>query len=284
MRDIERLRLVIAAARTGAISEAAREQNTSQPVLSRAIARVETDLGYKLFVREPTGVSLTGEAAAALARMRVIVEDYDALFQPCRHVPLRIGYAWAGLTPALETAVERWRAQHSEHVELLQFDDPIRALANLRIDLAIARKPAHRASGWADYITATPFAHESRVFAINSAHPLARREALGLDEVCTQMTLVVNSTSGSVPHDLWGHYVGAAVQAHNPGTWLEHIAAATDRFGVTSTTTAEFNIHPRVAYISGTDIPRAVIELLTSTPPSSQGRRFLEFADAYVAP
>lgn len=276
MGEIERLRLVIAAAQAGGIGEAARQENTSQPVVSRAITRVETDLGYRIFVRKPSGVSLCDRAIPALAQMRSIVEDYDTLFRPGQLQPLRIGYAWAGLTPTLESTLQRWRTQTGEPVELLQFDDPIEALANLRIDLAVTRKPEHSGARRTEHFTVVPFAPEPRVFAINAEHPLASQHVLSLGQVCAEMTLVINSTTGSVPHDLWGHYTGEPVYAHNSSTWLERIAADTNRFGVTSAATAEFDIHPHVSYITGADIPHAQIQLITSTPPSSGSQRLLQ--------
>lgn len=48
-----------AAARTGSFSAAAREFNVTQPSVSRAIAQLEASLKIRLFLRSPTGTTLT---------------------------------------------------------------------------------------------------------------------------------------------------------------------------------------------------------------------------------
>ncbi|BBK30129.1 DNA-binding transcriptional LysR family regulator [Stella humosa] len=50
-----------AAARTGSCSAAAREFNVTQPSVSRNVAQLEAALGVKLFIRGPSGLTLTAE-------------------------------------------------------------------------------------------------------------------------------------------------------------------------------------------------------------------------------
>lgn len=52
-----------AAARTGSFSAAAREFNVTQPSVSRSIAQLEAALNVRLFLRGPTGTTLTQEGA-----------------------------------------------------------------------------------------------------------------------------------------------------------------------------------------------------------------------------
>ena len=53
------LRLLLAAARTGSFTAAAKEAGIGQSAVSHAIARLERSLGTRLFERRSTGVSLT---------------------------------------------------------------------------------------------------------------------------------------------------------------------------------------------------------------------------------
>jgi DNA-binding transcriptional LysR family regulator len=57
--NIESLRRFIAVADEGSIGGAASELGLSQPVLSRQIGRLESELQFKLFRRVPGGVQLT---------------------------------------------------------------------------------------------------------------------------------------------------------------------------------------------------------------------------------
>jgi len=57
--NTESLRYVQAVVRTGSFSAAARAHGVTQPALSNGVARLERQLGDKLFTRSPRGVSLT---------------------------------------------------------------------------------------------------------------------------------------------------------------------------------------------------------------------------------
>lgn len=59
-----------AAANTGNISRAAEVLYTSQPVVSKHIARLEDELGVQLFVRTPRGVQLTEEGKILYEHVR----------------------------------------------------------------------------------------------------------------------------------------------------------------------------------------------------------------------
>lgn len=76
IRDLEWL---LTAADLEHVTDAAAALGTSQPNLSRAIARVEDELGARIFTRAPDGVHVTPLGASALAEAQVIVERYAAM-------------------------------------------------------------------------------------------------------------------------------------------------------------------------------------------------------------
>lgn len=66
-----------AVARTGSLSEAAREMSVTQPALSKQIGRLESQLSMKLFDRTPTGMVLTVAGRELLTLGTDILARFD---------------------------------------------------------------------------------------------------------------------------------------------------------------------------------------------------------------
>ena len=77
--DIEHLRLVATAARTGAFAQAARELHVSQSTFTRGVQRVEAELGCKLFDRQGRHVALNPLGQKLLPHIERTVQEADAL-------------------------------------------------------------------------------------------------------------------------------------------------------------------------------------------------------------
>ena len=78
MIDIPRIRAFLAAAECLNFTEAARRLYITQPTLSKHISLIESDLGFKLFVRSNRSVSLTPEGAFLYQRMRPAIDELDS--------------------------------------------------------------------------------------------------------------------------------------------------------------------------------------------------------------
>ena len=59
MLDVTRLRVLVAVARCGSVTAAARELNYAQPSVSHHLARLEAETGTKLIQRAGRGIRLT---------------------------------------------------------------------------------------------------------------------------------------------------------------------------------------------------------------------------------
>lgn len=59
--ELKAMRNFLAAAEEGSITKAAESLNLPQSTLSRQLARLEEELGAKLFTRGPQGIELTRE-------------------------------------------------------------------------------------------------------------------------------------------------------------------------------------------------------------------------------
>ena len=75
-----------AAARCGSCGAAAREFNVTQPSVSRNIAQLELELGVRLFVRSPTGLTLTDEGQVL---HRAVTEGFGRVGAAMRDIAAR---------------------------------------------------------------------------------------------------------------------------------------------------------------------------------------------------
>ncbi|WP_090972277.1 LysR family transcriptional regulator [Nocardioides exalbidus] len=76
IRDLEWLLQV---GELGHVTEAASALGTSQPTLSRALGRLEDELGVRVFERLPTGVETTADGELVLEAARDLVARHDLL-------------------------------------------------------------------------------------------------------------------------------------------------------------------------------------------------------------
>ncbi|MEV4580156.1 LysR substrate-binding domain-containing protein [Nonomuraea jabiensis] len=75
------LRILLAVARTGNMTRAAEELNTTQSAVSHALRGLESELGLSLLVRGSHGVSLTAAGRAVRRRATLILTQLEALEQ-----------------------------------------------------------------------------------------------------------------------------------------------------------------------------------------------------------
>ncbi len=77
--NIQQLQIVIAAAETKSISQAASNLYISQPSASGTIKALEQELGFSIFRRTHTGISLTQKGAQFLEHARVMVSHANEI-------------------------------------------------------------------------------------------------------------------------------------------------------------------------------------------------------------
>lgn len=102
--SFKQIRYFVAAADFGQISQAAMELNISQSTVTAAIRQLETEVGVPLFLRRPSGVSLTAEGARFLQHARNILAAVNEAMQTplgaetnlSGHIRLGLTYTVAG--------------------------------------------------------------------------------------------------------------------------------------------------------------------------------------------
>src|ERR1700722_15446769 len=78
MLDVIRLRVLVAVARHGSVTAAARALNYAQPSISHHIARLEAETGARLLQRAGRGVRLTDAGRLLAERAEEIIGRLDA--------------------------------------------------------------------------------------------------------------------------------------------------------------------------------------------------------------
>jgi DNA-binding transcriptional LysR family regulator len=146
MLDVTRLRVLVAVARHGSVTAAARALNYAQPSISHHIARLEAETGARLLQRAGRGVRLTDAGRLLAERAEEIIGRLDAAENElAAHVGLRQGRVrLASFPSALGTivpaAAARLEAENPGMDLMLAEAEPPEALRMLRagyVDVAL---------------------------------------------------------------------------------------------------------------------------------------------------
>lgn len=76
---LNQLKYVITLSKVNSINEAAKVLFISQPSLTSALKSLEEELGFDIFLRSKTGISLTAKGSEFLGYAKSVVEQYDIL-------------------------------------------------------------------------------------------------------------------------------------------------------------------------------------------------------------
>jgi DNA-binding transcriptional LysR family regulator len=116
--ELTDLRYFASVARTGSFTEGARLSHVSPPAMSKAIKRLETEIGTELFARSTRRVVLTETGEILLAHCEAILDAVDALWRDLEDKGgevagvVRIGAIEVFSTWLLPRAITRLGARH----------------------------------------------------------------------------------------------------------------------------------------------------------------------------
>ncbi|MCJ2188064.1 LysR family transcriptional regulator [Novosphingobium beihaiensis] len=188
MIDQYLLRYFLAVAETGSFSRAAKQVSVTQPSLSAGIAKLERELGARLFDRDRggpngRGVALTPAGSRFLVRARRIAAEYEHALVELSEVSdptlLRIGVLGTIPTAMIEELLLQHRALgSSEALEILDGNerDIAERLERGRIDVALTVVRPQHARFHPEVL-----ARERYMMVLPLDHPLA-----GEDEVMAE--------------------------------------------------------------------------------------------------
>nr|WP_202420695.1 LysR substrate-binding domain-containing protein [Actinomadura rayongensis] len=182
---MRKLRYFVAVAEERHIGRAAARLHITQPPLSRAIHRLEADLGAALFHRIPSGVELTEAGAILYADARSLLEQAD---RTEARVRAAVGPATLTVGSLADTAelvagriaaaFRRLRPDVSVHVHESDLTDPSAGLRAGLVDVALTRLPFQDAGLRNHVLHAEPVG-----LVVRDDDPLAARPAVQLADL-----------------------------------------------------------------------------------------------------
>lgn len=146
--DLRSLRYFIAVAEERHVGRAAQRLHMTQPPLSRAIRRLEDDVGSALFVRTPRGVDLTRAGSVMLEEARALLDHAERLRRrvvtasgPATLVVGTLADTVEHLGTRLVTAFRTARPDVAVSVHEADLGDPSAGLRTGLVDVALTRTP-----------------------------------------------------------------------------------------------------------------------------------------------
>jgi len=202
--DIEELRRLLVLADHERITDAAEALQTSQPTLSRLLARVEHELGARLFERDAAGARPNPYGEVALAAARDITRRYDQLREDLATLldpetgTVRLAFMDSMATSLVPRILRDFRRE-APHVRVALQQKPghemLPDLAAGRTELAIIAPRPPGPHGW------LPLQRQRLVLVVPAGHRLASRRLAGrrqvpLDELADEDFITVPAGFG----------------------------------------------------------------------------------------
>ncbi|MFE7029947.1 LysR substrate-binding domain-containing protein [Streptomyces sp. NPDC057621] len=243
--ELRTLRYFVAVAEELHFGRAATRLHMSQPPLSRAIRRLESELGAALFDRSSAGVALTAAGALLLDEARDLLGRADRIRErvaaAAGAAPLTVGILGDSTDPgALRLAAAHRRLHPHVEVRVRETDltDPTCGLRAGAVDIALTRGPFDETGLAVRELRADPVGA-----LLRADDPLARRESLKLADLTGRRwfrfpagtdPLWQSYWNGGEPREgpvvravqecrqavLWNGTVGMTLLGHAPGRGL----------------------------------------------------------------
>ena len=273
--ELRHLHAFVAVAHRKSFTHAATELAITQPALSRTIRQLETTMRVTLLDRSSRHVELTSVGERFLEDVERILADLDRAFAAVRQqISIRLGFSWLLPDPWAQNAVTRFERTTGSTVHLVRSDDPLSAVQQGKIDVALVRGRVTSSA-----VRVVHLFDEERVAVCSVKSVLARRDRLDWHEV-PRWPLVVNVVSGTTGPWSWAEGAGptTVIETANFDEWIESVAA--DRgIGVVPEVAMRRNIHPAVKFVPLDGAPPSAV-VLAFLPHVQEPliRQFLEAA------
>jgi DNA-binding transcriptional LysR family regulator len=276
--ELRHLRAFASVARHRSFSRAAEELLITQPALSRTIAQLEAILSVRLLDRSSRHVEVTDTGAEFLVYAERILATLDqALALASRSVTLRLGFSWLLPDPWAQQTVARFEESTGASVALVRTDDPLQALRQGTVDIALIRGDLDAPRG-----ARTVHLFDEPRIAVCSEHcDLIRLGHLDWTDV-QYWPLVVNTVSGTTGPWSWPpeQRPDQIIETSNYDEWLESVAANRG-IGVVPEVAQRRTQHPAVRFVPLTNAPPSSVSLVHL--PDGRRRLIRRFLDAAVS-
>ncbi|WP_257033220.1 LysR family transcriptional regulator [Streptomyces sp. 1331.2] len=183
--ELRTLRYFVAVAEELHFGRAATRLHISQPPLSRAIKRLEADVGALLFARSPTGVTLTPVGAVLLDEARALLDHADRvrarMSSAAGAATITVGILGDGTDPGVSRLAAAYRRAHPGidiRIRDTDLTDPTCGLHAGLVDVALTRAPFDETALTVRVLRTDPVG-----VVLRADDPLARRDRLRLAEL-----------------------------------------------------------------------------------------------------
>jgi DNA-binding transcriptional LysR family regulator len=274
--DMRKLRYFVAVAEELNFGRAAGRLHIAQPVLSRQIRSLESELGVRLFSRDSRGTALTIAGKQLLDDARFLLAEAKALQQRLSRAADHVITVTVGVMPGLlaTAAAAAFEAEDSlRRAVVLQvgWAEQVDVIRRGEVDVVYAREPIdHHGLGTA------PLLEEPRVVVLPVDDPLAKKRSVRLAELASRRLLQDPAT---VPE--W-YAIAAPEQrragqtAHTVEEKLEHVAAR-EGFVILPRSTTAFYRRPDVRVLPIKDVGPSQVTLIWDATTDNAAR------DAFVS-
>jgi DNA-binding transcriptional LysR family regulator len=192
MLDRYLLRYFLAVVEAGNFSKAAARVNVTQPSLSVGIAKLEEQLGRRLFHRTSRRIHLTDAGSRFLVHARNIMREYNMALEDAahsKHLPLlRIGVLLTIPATVLEAIVIRQRIVGAPaHIEFLEGSerDLSSKLDQGRVEAALTLlRDGNEAEG------EERICREGYSLALARSHPLSAAKEIAAEDLANDMMII----------------------------------------------------------------------------------------------
>lgn len=204
--DLTALDLLVRVAESGSLGGAARALEMAQPNASRAIARLERQLGLSLLRRGPTGSQLTteGEVVVAWAREalsameRVVLGAESLVAQRAAHLQVAASLTIAEyLAPRWLARFRRQRPDLHVRLEVGNSGHVLDLVATGAVPVGFVESPVVPRS-----VASTTVARDRLVVVVGPGHPWARRRAPVTPEELVAADLVLREAGSGTRETL----------------------------------------------------------------------------------
>ncbi len=184
--ELRVLRYFVAVAEELHFGRAATRLHMSQPPLSRAIKRLESEVGAPLFTRSPAGVALTPVGTVLLDEARALLAHADRVRERVSAAAgvasLTIGILGDHTDPGVARLAAAYRRHHPGidiRIRDTDLTDPTCGLRAGQVDVALTRAPFDETALAVRTLRADPVG-----VVLRADDPLARSDGLRLAELC----------------------------------------------------------------------------------------------------
>ncbi|GAA0422521.1 MAG: LysR family transcriptional regulator [Bacillota bacterium] len=184
----------IEAAKQKSLSKAAKENNISQPALSKHIRNLENELDVALFYRTSTGIELTEAGERFRSRILPVITELNAIRQDLRQFsrtsPIAIGSLPSLATYYLPPMIKKLQSLAQPATLMIQntSNELVQSLEEGRLDAIFMDTVSTRESLWSCELFKEPY---YAVFPLD--HPYRSRKAVKLAELCEEQLIVHQS-------------------------------------------------------------------------------------------